>query len=400
MRMWVFCFFPVAFLALFLWKGAGNVRAETVWEENAWEETTEKNSRQWEAVEELGELERFLDKLSKEENPALSLSFPDLMEAMAKGRLMEVLGQAALSVKESLFYEITRGGGLILQVAVIGLMGAVFSGVSSVFKGSQISDTGFFVTYLLLFTCLAASFLGSLKLAEETISRILEFMRLLMPAYYMAVAFSGGSISALALYEGMLGAVTLMQWLGSRFLLPFVKMYVLLVFGDHAMKEPVLTRLCELLESLVGWSLKTMMGLVMGIQFIQSLVLPYADAVGSSGAKRLLGLLPGVGAGAEAAVQMVLGSGVLMKNSMGAAAMVALAVISLIPALKLAVLMVTYQCVAAFMQPLCDKRMVSCVCGVAKGHGMLLKIVLYSLFLFLIAIAVTCASTNAGYFAA
>ena len=85
---------------------------------------------------------------------------------------------------------------MLFQVAAIGLIGAVFTNVSSVFKGGQISDTGFFVTYLLLFTCLAASFSASLQVAAQVMEQILEFMKLLMPAYYMAVAFSGGSMSA------------------------------------------------------------------------------------------------------------------------------------------------------------------------------------------------------------
>ena len=54
--------------------------------------------------------------------------------------------------------------------------------------------------------------------------------------------------------------------------------------------------------------------------------------------------------------QMVLGSGVLIKNTMGAAAVVVLAVISVVPVMKLTVLMIMYQCVAAVMQPVCDKR--------------------------------------------
>ena len=44
---------------------------------------------------------------------------------------------------------------------------------------------------------------------------------------------------------------------------------------------------------------------------------------------------------------MVLGSGVLIKNTMGAAAVVVLAVISVVPVMKLTVLMIMYQCVAA-----------------------------------------------------
>ena len=82
-----------------------------------------------------------------------------------------------------------------------------------------------------------------------------------------------------------------------------------------------------------------------------------------------------------------------------AAAVVVLAVITVIPIIKLMVLMVLYQCVAAVMQPVCDKRIVSCVSGVSKGHKMLVQIVLYSMFLFMISIAITCASTNVNYFA-
>ena len=77
-----------------------------------------------------------------------------------------------------------------------------------------------------------------------------------------------------------------------------------------------------------------------------------------------------------------------------------LGLLSLAPAVKLGMLMVLYQCAAAVMEPICDKRMVSCVAGVARGHRMLLKIQLYSLFLFLLAIAITCGFTNVSYFAA
>ena len=76
-----------------------------------------------------------------------------------------------------------------------------------------------------------------------------------------------------------------------------------------------------------------------------------------------------------------------------------LTLLTLVPVLKLLLLMLLYQSVAAVMQPVCDKRMVSCVAGVSRGHKLLLQVVLYSLLLFIIAIAVTCASTNVNYFA-
>lgn len=351
--------------------------------------------------DEMEGLQQFLDEvLGQQDSGMEQFSFWGLMKELLKGNLNGVLVQVGTGIQNALFSQVRRGGHMLFQVAAIGIIGAVFSNVSYVFKGGQISDTGFFVTYILLFTCLAASFSASLQVAAQVLGQILEFMKILMPAYFMSVAFSGGSMSALALYEGMLGAVTLVQWVCSTALLSMVKIYVLMVLGSHVVKEDLLTRLTDLLEQIVGWSLKTVTGLVIGFHLIQSMILPYADAVGQAGMKRLLEIIPGLGQGAGAMAQMVLGSGVLIKNTMGAAALVVLAVITVIPVIKLMVLMILYQCVAAIMQPVCDKRVVSCVSGVSKGHKLLIQIVLYSMFLFMISIAITCASTNVNYFAA
>lgn len=364
------------------------------------EEKFDQAAKELGIEDEMAGLQDFLNGvMGQEENAFGSFSFWELMRELVRGNLTGILEQVGAGIRNTLFSEVEKGGQMLVQAALIGIAGAVFSNVSSIFKGGQISDTGFFVTYLLLFTCLAAGFAASLQVASDVLSQILEFMRLLMPAYFMSVAFSGGSMSALALYEGMLGAVTLVQWFCSTLLLAMVKIYVVTVLGSHVVKEPLLTKLTELIEQVVVWTLKTLVGLVLGFHMIQAMILPYADGLGQAGIKRLIEIIPGLGQGAGAVAQMVLGSGVLVKNAMGAAAVVVLVIITLTPVLKLMVLMVLYQCVAAVMQPVCDKRVVSCVSGISKGHKLLLQIVLYSVFLFVVAIAITCASTNVNYFA-
>lgn len=381
--------------------GTGAVAAygqEQIWQaEGKLDQTAEELGIE----DEMQGLQEFLnDVMGQPENSFGTFSFWDLMQELLKGNLTGILGQAGAGLRNTLLSEVEKGGQMLLQVALIGMIGAVFSNVSSIFKGGQISDTGFFVTYLLLFTCLAAGVAASIQIATRVLSQILEFMRLLMPAYFMSVAFSGGSMSALALYEGMLGGVTAVQWLCGTVLMAAVKLYVVMVLGGHVVKEPLLTKFIELLEQALVWSLKTLVGLVMGFQLIQAMILPYADGLGQAGMKRLIEIIPGLGQGAGAAAQMVLGSGVLVKNTMGAAAVVVLAMITLVPVLKLMILMVLYQCVAAVMQPVCDKRLVSCVSGISRGHKLLLQIVIYSMFLFMLAIGITCASTNVNYFAA
>ena len=346
--------------------------------------------------EEVKEIENYL-RQSLGEGQA-DFSFLSLMKSLLTGQFSQAAYEAGKGMKNSLLNEIEAGGGLLLQVVMIGIVGAVFSNFSSIFRGSHISETGFFVTYLLLFTCLAASFFASLQIAAKVLEQIFSFLRVLMPAYFMAVAFAGGSLSAAALYEVMMAAVTLVSWICKNILLPMVRIDVLLVLAGHVAKEETFTRMTELLEEAVGWILKTLTGLILGFHIIQSMVLPYADSAGQAGIRKLVELIPGVGSGANALTQVVLGSGVLIKNTMGAAAVAVLLILTLVPMAKLAVLMVLYQAAAAVMQPVCDRRVVSCVNGIAKGHKLLLKIVAASLILFILAIALACAATNVNYY--
>ena len=284
------------------------------------------------------------------------------------------------------------------QVAAVGLLGAVFTNFSSIFKSKQISDTGFFVSYLLLFTLLSASFMSSCSIAQKALDQVLGFMKVLMPAYFLAAAFSGGSASAAVLYEVMLAGIGAVQWVSRNLLLPGVKIYVVLVMASHAAKEEMLTRMADFLEQGIGWCLKTMVGVILGLHMVQGMVLPFADSAVQAGARKVIGLIPGIGRGAEAAAQMILGSGTLIKNTMGAAAVVILGLLTLIPLVKLVVLMVLCQGAAAVMQPVCDPRAVACLEGISAAHRLLIRIVLYALILFGVAIALTCWATNVNYY--
>lgn len=325
------------------------------------------------------------------------MSFTEILKELLAGNLMEILRHLFASISTSLFSEIQSSGFLLYQVAMLGIMGAVFTSFSSIFNNSQVSETGFFVTYLLLFTCLASSFFASITVAQGVIGQILEFMRAGMPAYFLAVAWSGASVSAVALYEAVLFLIASVEWLFLHILLPVVRIYILLVLAGHISKEEVLTRLTELLRQFITWSVRALAGVVLGVHLIQGMVLPYVDSVKHGGLQRLVEIIPGIGQGASVAAQLVLGSGVLIKNTMGAAFVLILAAMVVIPFLKLFILMILYQCVSAVLQPICDKRVVSCIADVAEGQKMLLQMVAWTLLLFVISIAMICGSTNTVY---
>lgn len=340
-----------------------------------------------------------INQFIQRESKGSTLTMESVMGYLTEGKLGELCGETVNALKQSMFSEITIGSRILGQVLALGFVGAVFTNFSTVFHSSEISETGFFITYLLLFTFLAVSMMESMNLTVEVVEDILEFMQLLMPSYFLAVAFAGGSVSAVVMYEFTLWIMAAGQWILGNVILSLVKVYVLLGMAGNLVKEEFLSRLTQLLGQAAGWGLKTIPGLVLGFHLIQGLILPYVDSLKQGAVQKAVSLIPGIGQGASAAAKLLVGSGVLIKNTIGMAAMIILMVLIAMPMIKLLILLVMYHCVAAVMEPVCDKRLVNCVMAAAKGQKMMAQVVMAAALILVITVAVVCAGTNVTYYA-
>lgn len=338
-----------------------------------------------------------MDSFSGTSHP--ELSFSEIMEHLVNGNLTEILKTYSEVLKQLLYSELTANGNLILQVVILALIGALFSGFAGIFGSGNVSETGFYVVYLLIMTFLAASFFASIRIATDVTKELLGFMQVLLPAYFLAVAAAGGALTSASICGFTIGAIGVVQSMLSELLLPLMRIFMMMVMAGNLWKEDMISKLTELLGNLILWTMKTMFGVIVGFHMIQGMILPQADALKNASAIRIAQAIPGVGGGLGTVSQIVMGSGILIKNTAGAAAVVVLLVLAAIPIMKLCLLMVLYYIAAAVMQPVCDKRLVSCMAGAAAGHGLLLKLVCYSLTLFVLTIAIICVSTNAVWYA-
>lgn len=351
---------------------------------------------EWQGQELVEEDYEELDRFLKENQPdtGVSISFSDLVQTLIEGNGKQAGEMIVTAVRDALFTEIAHGGKMAGQLLALGMIGAIFAGFSDIFSGGQISDTGFFLTYLMAFAVIAGTFADSAALVGALLERQIQFMKVLMPSYFLAAAWAGAGASSAAWYEVVLFLISMVQLLYRKLLIPLVRVFILLSMAGNMAREDMFSGMTGLLKSGIGWGIRSLFGVVIGFQLIQGMVLPYADAVKTSGVQKLLQVIPGVGQGTEAVMKMVLGSGALIKNGIGASAVVILLLFSLIPLVKLLVLLVLYRMAAAVIQPVGDKRLVSCISSAAEGQKLLVQMAFSSLTLFLITIALVCAGTN------
>ena len=105
-------------------------------------------------------------------------------------------------------------------------------------------------------------------------------------------------------------------------------------------------------------------------------------------------MLPGVGNALSGVGELLLGSGILIKNCVGVAALLILLALGMLPVLKLWSLSLLYKLAAVVVEPVADKRIAGCLKGMADGGFLYLKLVAYCLVLLLVTIALATAASG------
>lgn len=290
--------------------------------------------------------------------------------------------------------EIKNNLGTFGSLVTIALIAALFTNLSMAFKNNQVSETGYYVTYLLLFGLLIGSFITASRIAATTISSILDFMRALVPTYFMSVAFTSGATTSMMYYEAALMLITLVDFIIIRVIIPMIDFYLVIVLANNLSKEDMLSKLADLLATVIGWVLKSMLAAVIGFNAIQGLIVPVVDQVKRSTLIKASEAIPGIGDALGGVTQTILSAGVLLKNAIGVAGLIVLISIVAVPFMKLLVVTAIYKIGSAVLQPISDKRFIECISASGKSAALLLQTIFVGTVLFLLSITIVAVTTG------
>ena len=155
----------------------------------------------------------------------------------------------------------------------------------------------------------------------------------------------------------------------------------------------MISHLTKLLRKIICWSLRIMVAAVAGINIIQNLIAPALDGLKNTAVTKALNMIPGIGGSANAVTSMFLGSAAVIKNGIGAAALIILLILCLGPVIKVAVLMLLYKLTGALVQPISDKRVCGCISSVGDGAA-LLQVLVTAMMMFMVTIAIVTAAVK------
>ena len=215
--------------------------------------------------------------------------------------------------------------------------------------------------------------LSLIHLGADTISRLSEYGKLLLPVMTAAMAAQGGVTTATALYTGTAVFDTVLGSVISSVLIPMVYMFLILASAGCATGIDRLKKIRGLVKGVMTWLLKTLLYVFTGFLSITGVVSGTADATAIKAAKLTLsGMVPVVGGILSDASEAVLVGAGVMKNAVGIYGLLAVSAMCITPFLRIGMQYLMLKLTAALCASFEVKRPAELIESFSSAMGLLL----------------------------
>lgn len=209
-----------------------------------------------------------IDEMMKDIFPREKLNFKDTIVGLISGDMEFSIGLVKEFVWDQFTYELENSRSGLIHILLLVIIAAIFANFSGMFQSTQVSEISFLMLYMLLITICLHNFRILADAVTMHLGSLTEFIKLLGPIYFLAVGFATGSSTSVAFYQLVLLLIFLVEMLVLNFLIPLTQIYLIMRILGELSTEIHVSKFAELLETIITWTLKTLMGGVIGLNII------------------------------------------------------------------------------------------------------------------------------------
>lgn len=336
----------------------------------------------------LSQVRAYLEQLDADVLESLpGFSLARMFEDLKSGRLElspESIGRGFWAI---LGKAVLNCAPLIGKLLVLAVLCAVLGQLQEAY-GGNVGKTARFMAYLVLLSLLLTSFREILSVAAGTVEKMAGFMQALFPVM-LTLLVSMGNLTSAALFKPLImGSLTVLVTMIKTVVLPLFFLAAVLRVFNHISDQFKLSKLAGLLEFAGKLSLGLTLTVFIGVMTVQGVTGGVADSVVFRTAKYSADLVPVVGKYFKDAVELVISSGLLLKNAVGVIALLAIVVICAAPLVQILAAILVFRISAALIEPLGEKVLADSLQDMAKSLVFILVTVATVGIMFFMTVAV------------
>lgn len=277
----------------------------------------------------------------------------------------------------------------------IGIIASLLGQIKSKFNEKSTSDIVHFVCFCLIVVVMATSIRNLINSTTSTISSMQNIINNIFPI--MLTIMTGiGAVSSVGVFQPMLALMTnLVSTVIFNAVIPiFVFSFVLNIIG-HLSNNIKLDKFNSFLSSLFKWLIGITFTIFFAVISIQGISAGSFDSISLRTAKfTISSYVPVMGGYLSQGMDLILASGVLIKNSIGLVGVLIIISSILSPILEIVVFSLMLKAVSAILQPLNNNRIVSFLHNTSKNITMLSTCIIVVGFMYFLSMGMCMSCAN------
>ena len=322
--------------------------------------------------------------------PGIGDLFLDIFAALIQGEteiiLQELPGMFWAIVKQS----VSDLTGACVLLLVLGILSSLLSHLSQIFKDRNAGEVTFFFCYLTGAGILITLYYSMVETAVVMIQAIVGFTEVLIPIFYLTVAMTRQIQTAAGFYHLNLLLLYAVEVIIPEVIVPVVSGYVYISIISGMSGEDLFAGFLRLIKKAVSLLQKSAMLVIGGVGMMKKMLHGATDGMNLAVWQKTIGAIPVLGDLSDGMTGILLGAAVLIKNGLGITFLIVILFLVAAPVIKLFVIAVFLQMVAASVSAFGEKRFVKLVERVSDGCYMLLKSCVCCVLILLIIFALVC----------
>ncbi|SKA76812.1 stage III sporulation protein AE [Clostridium sp. USBA 49] len=272
---------------------------------------------------------------------------------------------------------------------VISIVCALLNNLQNSFSKNDIGNIAYFACYALMIVIISKSFYGAASVAKDTIIKITDFMAAIIPVLMMLLATVGGFTQATIMDPIIITVINISSRIYINIIIPIIFMSFVLQFVNNISEEFKINKLTKLLSQIALWAQGIIMTIFIGVLTIRGITSKTIDQVTAKTAKYAVdNFVPIVGKALSDAISTVAGYSLLLKNAISGLGLIIILLLVIFPVFKILAMSFVYKLTAAFIEPVSDSRIVSCLTSVGDALILLMSCVISISTMFFIMITI------------
>lgn len=318
------------------------------------------------------EIEDYINKLNNENSNYLPpLDYKNFINIFSSGKTDFGFNDILMGIVRFFFNDILLNTQLLGELIILTVLCAILQNLQNAFENATVSNLAYYACYLILIMIVVRSFTIAIGVGRDTINSMIDFMIALLPVLLTLLASVGGFASVSVFDPIIMIVIQVVSTIIRDFILPMAFLVAILSIVNNLSDTFKVSKLASLLRQVCVWVLGLTLTVFIGIITIRGATSQTLDQVAVKTAKYAVdNFIPIIGKCLSDAVGTIAGYSLILKDAISTIGLIVLVITCIFPLLKIISMMFIYKIAGALIEPISDKRIVSCLTDV--GNSMLL----------------------------